>query len=211
MKPSLRESVPEGMNRRNMRRIIIALTTLGLLAGCAGTKFTRLEGDTLVLGQTTEAKIREHLGKPYSVGSLVKNGETLRLINYSYSYVPPYAIFLGGDMRIKTQAFYFYGEKLVGHVYLSSWKDSDKTNFDETKVGQIKEGTTTVDEVIRLLGPPSGEYIYPMIEDKDWKAIGYFFFNMHLGLKPTMHEEILKVSYNKTRVVTKVEFSAATS
>lgn len=57
----------------------LARTAVILLAGCAGTQFTRVAEDALVLGQTTEAQVRARLGEPYREGVVTKNDQQIEV------------------------------------------------------------------------------------------------------------------------------------
>jgi len=54
----------------------------------------------------------------------------------------------------------FNGGRLVGFDYSSSFA-ADRTTFDEAAAKQIKRGQTTRAETLRLLGAPTGQFIYP--------------------------------------------------
>jgi hypothetical protein len=53
----------------------------------------------------------------------------------------------------RSQGFYFFEDKLAGYEFVSTWKD-DLTDFDGAKVADIKNGSSTRAEVIRLIGTP---------------------------------------------------------
>ena len=59
----------------------------------------------------------------------------------------------------------------MGHEYNSTYLE-DHTDFDESKVAAIAKGATTREEVIGLLGPPSGFFAPPLY---DHETIGYNF------------------------------------
>jgi outer membrane protein assembly factor BamE (lipoprotein component of BamABCDE complex) len=96
---------------------------------------------------------------------------------------------------------------LVGTEFTSSFKQ-DGTDFDASKVSQIEKGKTTKAEVVRLLGPPSGEYVHPMTASPTERALVYLYsqtkgsaFNLQFYVKT------LAVSYNEGGIVTNVEYS----
>jgi outer membrane protein assembly factor BamE (lipoprotein component of BamABCDE complex) len=57
-------------------------------------------------------------------------------------------------------AYTFHEGRLVGYDYTSSFQD-DRTSFDESAAPRIKRGETRRAEVLALIGPPTGEFIYP--------------------------------------------------
>ena len=54
-------------------------------------------------------------------------------------------------------SFHFWDGVLVGYDFLSAF-DEDKTNFDDTRVSEMKKGETTEAQVVALFGPPGGKY-----------------------------------------------------
>ena len=157
-----------------MRRLdtLLGLALLLVATGCAGREFTRPQPDTLALGTTSEAEIRQRLGEPYREGTVIKNGETLRSL--AYAHASGAASLVGGVTPARGQTFYFWDGALVGHEFTSSF-EQDKTDFDVSRVQQIRKNNTTETEVIALLGRPQGAQIYPLIAEKGDRAIVYFY------------------------------------
>ena len=60
-----------------MRRALAVLVLLLVATGCAGRDFVRTPAESLALGKTTEAEIRQRHGSPYREGTVMKNGETV--------------------------------------------------------------------------------------------------------------------------------------
>ncbi len=88
------------------------------------------------MGKTTEADLRQRFGD-------------------RYAHAAGAASLVGGVTPARGQGFYFWNAVLVGHEFTSSF-DEDKTDFDASKVQQIKSGETTEAEVLALLGKPQG-------------------------------------------------------
>lgn len=92
-----------------------------------------------------------------------------------------------------------------GHVFSSS-EVEDQTKFDSSKVGKIKENETKINEVAALLGTPTGQYIYPMVEKKSWKANVYFNVYYDRGFSQIkLYQQLLIVSYDSNGVVTRID------
>ena len=191
----------------NIVVVVIAMFMVGC-AGTAGTEFKKLETNQLVYGLDTPESIKQKLGEPYQEGAVTKNDRQFKTMSYAYSST-------GGDAAYKdviagrSQGFYFNNNKLVGHEFTSTWA-VDSTDFDESKVGEIKKGTTTIQQVIKLLGKPSGEYVYPLAKNETEKAKVYLYqqtkgsvFNLKF------YQEMLIVSYDENGIVTDVEFIAS--
>ena len=191
----------------NIVVVVIAMFMVGC-AGTAGTEFKKLETNQLVYGSDTTESIKQKLGEPYQEGAVTKNDRQFKTMSYAYSST-------GGDAAYKdviagrSQGFYFNNNKLVGHEFTSTWA-VDSTDFDESKVGEIKKGTTTIQQVIKLLGKPGGEYVYPLAKNEKEKSKVYLYqqtkgsvFNLKF------YQEMLVISYDKNGIVTDVTFIAS--
>jgi hypothetical protein len=186
-------------------QVCLAVALALVVAGCAGSSFTRQPDEALVLGRTSYPEIRERLGSPYREGTLVKNGKQLKTLTYAYATtggMPAY----DGVVATRSQGFYFFEDKLAGYEFVSTWKD-DLTDFDGGKVAEIKNSSSTRAEVIRLIGAPGGKYAYPMIANADEQADVYLYahvkgsaFNMKL------YEKLLVVTYDQRGIVTNVDY-----
>jgi hypothetical protein len=98
---------------------------------------------------------------------------------------------------------------LVGHDFASSF-DEDKTDFDAGKVPQIKSGETTEAEVLAVLGKPQGAYAYPLIKDREERAIVYLYSQTKgsaFNLK--FYNQLLVVTLDANARVKDVEFTSS--
>ena len=187
-----------------MKFAVICLCVL--LTACAGTNFVRVADDTMVLGQTTSEQITARLGSPYREGVVIKNDQQIQTSSYAYASTGGEAA-AAGVTAARSQGFYFFNNKLVGHEFVSSWKE-DSTNFDSGKISQIKKGESIRSDVVRLLGDPGGKYIYPVIPSNAEDAVSYLYnetkgsaFNLKF------YQKHLIVTFNKQGIVTNVEFT----
>jgi outer membrane protein assembly factor BamE (lipoprotein component of BamABCDE complex) len=177
-----------------------------LLSGCAGTNFVRINDDALILGQTTPEQISARLGKPYQEGTAIKHEQQIKSAAYAYASTGGEGA-AEGVVAARSQGFYFFNDKLVGYEFISSWKE-DSTNFDNSKISQIKKGESTRSDVVRLLGNPGGRAIYPIIPNSNEEAINYVYSQTKgsaFNLK--FYQKQLVVTFNKNGVVTDVEFT----
>lgn len=185
-----------------MTRLTAVAAVLALSACAAGTDFVHQSNDSLHLGQTTYQQLTASMGKPTMTGSVNKNGATIQTITYAYAKV-------GGNAQDKgitparSQAFYFSNNVLVGYEYTSSWKE-DSTDFDGSKAGGIQKGVTTRDQVHTMFGQPGGQYVYPMVSDKDGTAEAYINTQTR-GFSSFIKK--LVVSYDAKGVVTDSDYS----
>ena len=131
-------------------RLTACLALAFVLGGCAGSSssVSKQPDDGFVLGQTTRQEILQRLGSPYREGTVTKNGKQLKTMTYAFG--------MGGAPNrpginaARGQGFYFLDDKLAGYDFASSWKE-DQTDFDATKVPGIKKGTSTRDDVQKLM------------------------------------------------------------
>ncbi|MCP4367035.1 MAG: hypothetical protein GY797_02805 [Deltaproteobacteria bacterium] len=97
----------------------------------------------------------------------------------------------------------------MGHEFTSSYKD-DNTYFEDSKINQIKKGATARSQVIQIMGENYGKYIFPLIKEKDEKALVYIYSQAKgsaFNLK--FYEKFLIISYGKNDIVTDINFSSS--
>lgn len=183
----------------------LAVAVALVVAGCAGSNFSRQSDDTLVLGRTSHQEILQRLGSPYREGTVTKNGKQLKTLTYAYSTAggtPAY----DGVTPSRSQGFYFLDDKLVGYEFTSSYKD-DHTDFDGSKVSAIMNGASTRAEVITLIGRPGGKYVHPLIASTNEQADVYLYAHISgsaFNLK--LHEKLLIVTYDQRAIVSNVDY-----
>jgi outer membrane protein assembly factor BamE (lipoprotein component of BamABCDE complex) len=189
-------------------RTFVAVLATMALAGCAGTDFVRPANETLRNGQTSYSQVIGQMGQPRDQGAVVKNEKTLKSISYAYASTGGRGL-KEGVVPARAMLFYFHNDILAGYEFVSSWAE-DNTDFDSKKINSIVKGKTTRTEVIKLLGKPSGFYVYPMIKSQTGEAAAYVYsdargsaFNMKFFRKA------LVVSFDAANIATEVEFSSA--
>jgi hypothetical protein len=178
--------------------LLIAAT----LAGCAGTNFVRPGPDLLKNGETTYAQVTAKFGQPYQEGTVVRNEQTLKAVNYAYASVGGRPL-NEGVTAARAIGLYFHNDTLVGHEFISSWAE-DHTNFDDGKVPQIIRGKSTRSDVIQLLGAPGGSYVYPMVKSPGDDAAVYAYLEVR-GFTP--FRKLLIVTFDRTGTVSDVEYT----
>lgn len=180
-----------------------------VLSACTTTTgFIKTPDEQLVIGKTSEAEIRQLRGKPYQQSAGTKNDKPIKTLSYAYAST-------GGEANAldvtaaKSQNFYIFQDKLAGHEFVSSWKE-DSTDFDETKIAKIQKDVTTRSEVIKIMGPPSGKYGYPLIPGREDEALVYAY-NHVKGAAGNLkrYNKLLVVSFNKQGIVSNVEYTSS--
>jgi hypothetical protein len=193
-----------------IRWLLFAMLTAVVVSACsAGTDFKRPDAASFQLGRTTEKEIRERFGEPRSQATVQANDRTIKILRYAYAEAAPYV----EKVPARVMVYSFHEGTLVGFDYSSSFS-SDKTDFDESIIGQIKRGETTKDQVIRLLGTPTGQFIYPstVVSMPDQHAYHYSYSRTDkapLGgsLKTTIKE--LAITFDNRDVVTGTKLSVS--
>jgi len=156
-----------------------------LTSGCVGRDVTRPSAEFLRLGKTTYAEVIARFGSPDYEGmtdqtvkavvySYARHGEESRVDQMARARVPGLTKLLGVTPA-RAQRYYFVDSLLVGHEYLSSFA-TDHTDFNETRIAQIKKGTTTQVEVTDLMGPSTGSYMYPLVSRKNDRGLVYAYY-----------------------------------
>lgn len=184
--------------------VTLVIFVLFFLTGCAGRNFVRPKADSLILGKTTYVELIGQFGKAFQEGSQLKNEKMVKVISYAYSSVGATPL-IKGVTPARSIASHFLDDLLVGHEFTSSFKE-DHSNFDETKISQIKKGTTSQTLVIELSGEPTGRYIYPLIDNKNDKALVYLYSHVK-GFK--VYQKHLIVSIGSNGLVTDVKFTTS--
>jgi hypothetical protein len=152
-------------------RATTLLLVMMLFAGCAsGVDFKRPDAANLNLGLTSEKEIRDRYGDPRGETTLLKNEKTIKVLSYAHAEAAPYV----EKIPVRAMTYSFHEGRLVGFDYSSSFS-SDKTDFDDGLVTQIVQGETTKDQVVALLGKPTGMLIQPMVKEPGQQAYVYSY------------------------------------
>ncbi len=153
--------------------IKISVTSLIFLfvISCAGSNFVKPENESLSIKQTTKQDITDKFGKPYQKGTKLTNEKTVDFITYAYASVGSTPVY-EGITPARAMTFYFLDDLLVGYDFTSTFKE-DHSDFDDSKLNNIKKGETSLDGVIAALGEPKGKYIFPLIKDTESEAVVY--------------------------------------
>lgn len=157
-----------GVSVRNAAALFLAL----FVAACAGREFDRVTEQELVFNQTTMSEIRGRLGDPQSTTLQIKNGAEIRSLTYAYASMGTPLGVLVGMPSARAQVFKFHDGKLVGHEYASSFLH-DATGFKDSVISDFTVGETTRADVEKALGPPAGEWVFPLTDRRGDRAILY--------------------------------------
>jgi hypothetical protein len=191
--------------KRTVALIFIALLAFNCV-GTSGVNFERVNEDTISLGVSTYDDIVTRMGDSFEEDVYIKNNKQFKLIGYTYSSTGGVAT----SRRViatRHHMFYFYQGILVGHEFISSWQE-DHTNFDETKVEQIKKGEWTKEDVINLLGRPSGKLIYPLSKNKGTEKLLYSFYEgRQYAYTIEFFQKSLSIECDQTGTVTEIEYT----
>jgi len=181
------------------------VAVLSIIVGCAaGVNFKKMEEDQLVLGETTKDQITSIMGKANGKGTNTFNGIELEILNYAFARAGGGGAALPGVTPARSQGFLFRDGVLVGKEYTSSF-EVDSTYFDIDKAKSISKGQVR-EEVVAIMGEPKGEYLYPLIEDKEGYAYVYMFTQTK-GFKSKT--DLLVVEFDSDHIVTNTKLTSA--
>jgi hypothetical protein len=187
---------------------VLLIGAMLLVAGCAGRAFVRPSPDVLMLGKTSYEDVLRQLGDPYREGSSLREGQTVTSITYAYANAWATSGF-GNVTPARSMTLSFVHDVLVGYDFTSSYTE-DLTDFDETRVAQIRTGETKQSEVEQLLGAAGGMYAYPLIRRGPERALVYLYAQTRT--KPFSVDVYLKrlvVSVDGNGIVTDVDFNTS--
>jgi hypothetical protein len=170
------------------------------LTACAGKDFLRPPEGMLTLGKTTKQEVLNSVGPPEREGQAMKNGRQVQVLSYTYAnaygdplysgVVPARVINLGFDADI-----------LVHHSFQSSFR-ADPSELDETKASQLIKGKTTGDQVRELFGRPSGEQIFPFVDQGKMAWIySYSHYRRVTDLKKNRYSKSLVIRFSQEGIV----------
>jgi hypothetical protein len=161
---------------RQMKLRLLKLICLLCVFGFAQTSMaqqTKFNDPSVVVGKSVPADIESLLGKPRLAVPGQRNGEKIDLYGYNYTETTGLASKRINTFPIRQVIFTFFEGKVVGKVFMSTFA-SDSTEFDMAKAGTVVQGMSK-QQVIELLGPPTGEGVYPVAKTKGNRLIQYTF------------------------------------
>ena len=156
----------------------IALVPVLVAGACVSVdegKFPRPEPENLVLGRTTIAEAIARYGQPRSRSKRTNNAGDIETLDYLYAPHGTNGQLIRGDFRQLSLSF--SNERLISHIYVSSFP-SDFTRFDERKFSSFVVGQTTRSDILRELGRPSGEGIYPFVANRGGSVLFYSYLSV---------------------------------
>jgi hypothetical protein len=141
-------------------------------SSAAAEKVPRPDPQQLVLGTTSQEAVVKQYGQPVEVLDLDIAGHKVEMLSYTAFREGESAV--DGAAAARVAYFYFTDEKLIGYEFSSADKH-DATYFKRSQAERVKQGMTR-DELVKVMGQPSGMYRYPLIPEKDADGLVYFFF-----------------------------------
>ncbi len=183
-------------------KALFAITLAIAVSGCAGvTTFKTPAADQLLLGSTSKQQVLELLGPPHKQNDYIdsSNGIITETLTYNGRDPEAEAESVSEDvLMMKSLSLKFYRDILVGKNYGSTHK-ADSTDFDFAKAITIKKGFSKA-QVLALMGTPTGEYIYPVIEQEGHYV--YAYQNVEYRLSDgKIHEKSCLIKFNPQDIV----------
>jgi outer membrane protein assembly factor BamE (lipoprotein component of BamABCDE complex) len=184
--------------------ILITFVTIGACAS-VGRNFVRPNNTSLILMKTTKEELLKQLGDPESKENILSNGESVEKVRYVYVHTRGNAIF-PDVIPAKGLTLNFWRGKLVGYLFTSSFKE-DNTHFDSDSASTIQKGQS-LDEVIRNLGHPNGQKVYPLILEKEKRAYKYSYVQSRRGYKG-VYRQILEIVTDSSGKISSVSYDSS--
>src|SRR5262249_44463634 len=98
---------------------------------------------------------------------------TFETLAYSYQRTSTLSLLVGRiDSQGRTLTLSFWNDRLIYYGFNSSFQN-DTTNFDEKRISSFVRGQTTRADIVRDLGSPSGEGVYPYVATEGTSMISY--------------------------------------
>lgn len=212
------------------RRIarIFAACALVLLAGCSIGREFHLPRERLQLGKTTPAELAALVGPPHERAMMTTSsadpeaqsksifnaaavpGSYERLIYFHADTTGQQLV--GGLSGVRPQrslVCLFWNGTLASYSFESSF-GTDSTNFDDGKIAAIERNKSTRADVLRLLGAPSGESIYPIMAVNDGRVLLYRYSQTNLSQRERS-AKLLRIHVDAGDVVRDIAFNSSTA
>ncbi|MDB5816087.1 MAG: hypothetical protein JWN23_3204 [Rhodocyclales bacterium] len=186
-----------------MFRFLGMIVVCMMLAACAaGVKFVPPQDSKLTYGVTTKEQLVAIVDEdPNIKGQKVVNGETIDTVGFVYASMREDSA-LPGVTAARGATYLFHKNVLVGKEFSSSFK-SDSSLFDFEKAKTVKAGMTFA-QVVELLGKPSGEYRFPLVQAAKSRALIYQF-GQTKGFKSQINMLVVELDAND--MVTKADYT----
>ena len=187
---------------RKVALFVFFILGFGMLTGCA-SNFVRPEQNAITLGKSTSDQVvKATKGNPIRQNNISINNEKINVLTYQYIEG---AKFYGMMFPRRSVTFSFFNDVLIGEEFNSTY-DGEKTEFDTKKVTQIQKGQTQ-EQVIGILGKPSGKILYPIVPNKTGFGLvyAYSFARMAPFYSPSF-SYLLVVSFDANNVVTSISY-----
>lgn len=183
-------SMLTGRITAGLNGLFVAIVALSLSACVTGGGFPPPTEADLRIGQTTIAEVVQRFGPPYSRTRVANSAAVVNAapgdprptgmrpaavdgvierLTYAHS---------ASSSSGRIMALTFWNDRLVFRNFISSI-ESESTNFDEGKIGQIRRGATTASDLVALLGRPSGHGVYPAVANPGNRLIVYQFVQIN--------------------------------
>lgn len=178
---------------------VLVLSALTLTLGACASQRNDIDESNvsaIKLGVSSLNDVKSHVsgGRMYE-NDITINGQPVHYLSYFHSKG---AAFYGVEGKMRYLSYLFYNDKLVG-IEKSSRFDEDSTDFDVDKAKTIKNGMTR-QQVVGILGNPSGEFIYPIAKNPGDTGIAYYNIAVRpvpfAGSLQTDHEARISLNNN---------------
>lgn len=180
-----------------------SMLVISTMTGCA-SNFVKPPQEAISLGKSSGADVIKIAGAPTYPEQISKvNGETVKALSYFYN---DGAKFWGLIIPWRSMLYTTYNDVVVGEEF-NSTMDGESTEFPVEKVSQIVKGKSTKDEVISILGNPSGKIIFPLVNRKDQTGLVYAYkYARFAGILTSPTEYIVVIVLDAQNIVDSISY-----
>jgi len=202
-----------------MIKILLLVSITLLFSACAGKKYVKPDEKSLILGKTTYENVINLMGETDNIGSQVKNNTEIKQIFYVYAIGGSCIREEGSKEDLKhcegignniiparAMFFYFDNNKLVGYDRTNTFKFNN-TSFDSNQISKIVKYKTTKAQIMKILGNPSGKYIYPLSKESNSFVYKYNTTAKTPFSKFEINAKSLIIEFNKKGIVIDINYT----
>jgi hypothetical protein len=174
-----------------------------IISGCS-SNFVRPDEKALILGKSVTADVTKVISASSNIYDATINNEKVHIIGYYYIHNN---VFFGSLIPEKYLTYTFLNDVMVGDVFSSCNVDGEpSTDFDANKIANIQKGQS-LDQVIAIMGKPSGKILYPLIADKSGSGIVYqYTYIRYLPLISPTTNRVLVITLDTNNLVTDISY-----
>ncbi len=197
-------------NATPIGRLLAAVLGLAALGACAtmhppaGHDFAQGAFARFVLNETSLADVEAALGPPMKQSTvqglakpsatLVAPGTPLSLVTLQYYWAPNGFGLPANAHPAKTASVMFLNGRLVAYGFTTGIPGEVQPPLDENILASLRQGETTRDEAVAMLGTPNGAMVHVLDKQKGESQISYGWRRVSNG---TVEQRSVELFFDK--------------